>query len=319
MRALFAWTSGQHWLPGYILCRKPWIVAAYDQDFLRNAAAFAAALPKEKPIFLLLQLGWQHETAPMIARFQSALQEAMRLMPNLRVLVLTNTPKERELFLAAGIFAEFCHQNAFLDPARYPLCKRPEKRYDAIYIARITPFKRHELAQDIDSLLLIGDHFESERSYYDEIRAKLAQASWKKRVYSFRVAREIATARCGLCLSKVEGAMFVSAEYLLSGVPIVNTPSIGGREELFPDFAVRTVGESAAEVAAAVAWWREHPLEPLRIREAFLELAAPHRQKLSTVLAEWAGARKVNLPHKLGLRCSLWPWQRLQHGILRSS
>jgi glycosyltransferase involved in cell wall biosynthesis len=42
-------------------------------------------------------------------------------------------------------------------------------------------------------------------------------------------------AAVGLCLSAVEGAMFASMEYMLAGLPIVSTPSIGGRDVYFDE------------------------------------------------------------------------------------
>ena len=66
--------------------------------------------------------------------------------------------------------------------------------------------------------------------------------------------------------------MFVSAEYLLCGRGVVNTPNIGGRDYLFPDFAVITVNEPTPEkIAAAVSQLAAHPPEPEKIRRATIE------------------------------------------------
>jgi uncharacterized protein (TIGR01627 family) len=40
-------------------------------------------------------------------------------------------------------------------------------------------------------------------------------------------------AAVGLCLSDVEGANYASVEYMLAGLPVVSTPSVGGREVYF--------------------------------------------------------------------------------------
>jgi glycosyltransferase involved in cell wall biosynthesis len=47
------------------------------------------------------------------------------------------------------------------------------------------------------------------------------------------------TARVGLCLSAVEGQMMASIEYLMAGLPIVSTPSVGGRDYFFdPEYCL---------------------------------------------------------------------------------
>ncbi|WP_164127899.1 glycosyltransferase, partial [Stenotrophomonas maltophilia] len=46
-------------------------------------------------------------------------------------------------------------------------------------------------------------------------------------------------AAVGLCLSAVEGAMCASMEYLMAGLPVVSTPSVGGRDVYFdPDYCI---------------------------------------------------------------------------------
>jgi glycosyltransferase involved in cell wall biosynthesis len=47
------------------------------------------------------------------------------------------------------------------------------------------------------------------------------------------VNQGLARAVVGLCLSTVEGSNYASMEYMLAGLPIVSTPSIGGREVYF--------------------------------------------------------------------------------------
>lgn len=109
--------------------------------------------------------------------------------------------------------------------------------------------------------------------------------------------------------------MFVSAEYLLSGIPVVNTANLGGRDLMLPEFAVRRAADTPEAVAEAVAWWRDHAPEPRALRAGFLELAAPHRRFLRELIAEKTGVTMNHFPHKLGLRCRLRPWQRWSHGV----
>ena len=300
-------------LPGYVLNREPLILCAYDNDLLKAAGAFRRALPR-KPAWWFLQFGWQHETDALADSFAAALHAVREKTPWWNFVVLTNTPAEAEQMRQRGVEACFCHQNAFLDPERYPLADVP-RRYDAIYVARITPFKRHALAAKIASLRLIGDYSMREKPYFEEIMRLLPQADWSRRCRSRRISRAMAGAHCGLALSAEEGAMFVSAEYLLAGIPVVDTASLGGRDRLLPEFAVRKVADTPEAVAEAVAFWREYGPEPRALREGFLALAAPHRQVLRDLIAEKTGVMLEKFPHKLGLRCRLLPWQRWIHGV----
>lgn len=59
-----------------------------------------------------------------------------------------------------------------------------------------------------------------------------------------------------------------------------------------------------------------NPVDSLSERDAFLRMARPHREVLANLLASIAG-RRVPLPHKLGVRCSLPLLPKLRHGILR--
>ncbi|MGA4555029.1 glycosyltransferase [Methylorubrum aminovorans] len=125
-----------------------------------------------------------------------------------------------------------------------------ERSYDAIYNAQLAPFKRHYLARTIPSCAYITklfSHFPAEHK-----RASIAKflgelprghtvlndiADGDVRLMDhLQVNRALAGAHVGLCLSKVEGAMYASAEYLLAGLPVVSTPSAGGRDAFFhPD------------------------------------------------------------------------------------
>lgn len=305
-------------LRAFRFSRRPYVLAAYDTDFTRHLTAFRRALPADEPVTLLLQLGWQHETAEMRDELAKGLNEAAVMMPNLSVIVLANSPTERDNLRLVGLRAEYCHQNAFLDERRFKLNPRQRREFDAIYVARITPFKRHHLAYNVKSLRMIGCY--SSRSKLDcakfaEVRARLPQAEYSNKVSATRIPREIQRARCGLCLSAEEGAMFACAEYLLCGLPVVNTANIGGRDNIIPEIALRRVSDCADEVAAAVEWWREHAPDPRAVRAEFLELVRPHREFLRELLVDLTGKSFERLPHKLGLRRRLLLWERLQHGV----
>ncbi len=306
------------YLPCYVLSWRPMVVFAYDTDFTKSSESFMRVFAGRGEVYLFLQLGWQHETPKVAEPFAEQLHELVRRMPSLHITILANSPTEVERLEALKLRTIFCHQNAFIDETRYKLALHAPKKYDAIYIARVSPFKRHALTANIRSLRLIGAHNPKEQKYVDDMLELLKYAAYKEKVSASRIPAEIASARCGLCLSAEEGAMFVSAEYLLCGIPVVNTPNIGGRDYLIPDFAVQTVEPTPEAVAAAVEVFCKNPPEPQKIRAATLEKMQTSRAVLRALLREiLPDADTIRLPHKLALRCTRMPWVNFFHGLKR--
>ena len=302
-------------LPCYILNHSPKIIAAFEMDFLRNLPAFQKAIPADEKFTLILQLGWSAELPEVAGELKKRLAEARNAFPEARFIVLANAPREVEIIRD---FNEvyLANHNAFLDPARYKLAKKGKNKFDALYIARITPFKRHELAEKVSNLHLIGNYSEKEKEYFTQTIARFPHAVWSRKVPSFFIGSKIGEAACGLALSAVEGAMFSCGEYTLCGVPVVNTRNLGGRNTLLPEFAVRYADDTAESVAENVDFWVNNPIEPAEIRDGFLKLANPQKELVQDLVNTIAG-KKVYLPHKLNIRCRLLPHTKLLHGIRR--
>ena len=284
-------------------------------DFLRNLQAFQKEIPQGEKFTIFLQLGWSAELPEVAAELKSRLTEAKNAFPEARFIVLANAPAEVEVIKDFNEVYLASH-NAFLDPGRYPVAKKCKRKFDALYIARITPFKRHELAAKVNNLHLIGSYSEKEKEYFTATIAKFPHAVWSQKVPSFCIGRKICEACCGLALSAVEGAMFSCGEYSLCGVPVVNTRNLGGRDTLLPDFAVRYAGDTPDSVAENVEYYVNNPVEPQDIRNVFLKLALPQKESVQDLINTIAG-KKVNLPHKLNIRCRLLPHTKLLYGIRR--
>ena len=315
--------TSKRYLPCTVFCRDPLVLVSYDTDFLRSASAFldVFAESRAKSIRVFLQLGWEHETPKNAEPFAAAVKDILAECDRLRVTVLANSENEVTVLSGLGLDVVLCNQNAFVDETRYPALSLP-KRFDAVYIARLTPFKRHALAAKVESLLLIGQFawLQQEKPYARELLdVHLKHAVWKNHVDASDIPSEIATARCGLCLSEAEGAMFVSIEYLLCGIPVVNTPNIGGRDLMFPDFAVKTVPADPDAVAEAVREFAAQAPQAEEIRAATLEKMNAHRQVFRRLLNDAMAPNKFPaeavLPHKLLLRCTKTPGQFLRYGL----
>jgi hypothetical protein len=121
--------------------------------------------------------------------------------------------------------------------------------------------------------------------------------------------------------------MFVSAEYLLCGLPVVSTPNLGGRDQLFPpDFAL-TVEPSPRAIADGVEQQIDQGHDPRAIREATLALMRPHRDALVDLLQSIYDVECIDrdarmewptlFRHKMGIRCRVPLTVRQRRSLFR--
>jgi glycosyltransferase involved in cell wall biosynthesis len=164
-----------------------------------------------------------------------------------RLTFLGNTDRETRLMAEAGFEAITVNHNCLTNDAAFRPLADVSPIYDAVYNARLSPFKRHELAAEIERLALIfyaadytAPQFHAEHA---RLSALMPHATFVNRLASHGcdmlnpdgVNAILAQSSTGLCLSPVEGAMRASIEYLFAGLPVVSTPSIGGRDVYFDD------------------------------------------------------------------------------------
>lgn len=287
-----------------LLCAAPPVIVTFDIEFSRNVPAFVAFAQVNPGLAILLQLGFEHETAEQAVKLADDVRRALSAAPGARIVILCNCARECVSLAACGMDARLVNQNAFLDERRY----RPMGRarpFAAAYIARVTPFKRHGLippgrARDV---MLMGTYaHKAEREYAESIRRQYAAARW---IPSFRgadVSLFLAQARCGLALSAAEGACFASSEYLLCGLPVVDTPARGGRDVLYPEEFVFRAEATCDAVGAGFDHWTANRPDPRAVRAAWLEKVRPHRAAFRDLMRELTGRAPVRLPHKLGVR-----------------
>jgi len=315
------------YLPCYVISHEPLILITYWHDFVITQENFLASLSEHKDVYILIQIGWQRETPERAQELVDVLAELKGKRDGLHFTFLCNSTHEEEVLKAKGLNAIFCHQNAFIDEKLYPIIPNAQKLYDAIYVARVTPFKRQELAQKIKTLRLIGWTSPLETEYFKKIMSATPQVKWTCEIASNKIYREINSARVGLCLSAEEGAMFVSAEYMLCGIPAVTTKNLGGREVLFPENAFCYVDDNPESVAAGVYKMIKNPPAPSEIRQEYIKNMQIHRQifiKLVQDIIDSSGGNfnfeeqwEEVFIHKFGLRRRISIWTKIKRGIKR--
>ncbi len=187
---------------------------------------------------------------------------------------------------AMGMRAFHINQNLFVDERIYRIDRSVPKKYDAIYVARMHPQKRHELASQIPSCLLVGTA--SGKYARPEWRRKLPDLCPHATFFDFgnrtginanEIHIQMSQARVGLCLSAVEGGMFVASEYLLNGLPVVTTGNRGGRNDWMDPEFTRVVPESSQAVAEAVQDLISRKISPEHVRAETMRRMSVHRER----------------------------------------
>ncbi|NJK93347.1 MAG: glycosyltransferase [Blastochloris sp.] len=277
------------------MSREPWVV--YLREFhLRNQSneihKHLKSLRRSSATFLV-SLSWSHHSESVVLRLVRELREWREKYPHFNWVVLTNTKEEALNFQQQGQASEWVHHNAFVDPTVFSLQSKVKKKWDAVYNAALSPYKRHELAREVKSLGLITYDFGlvNEREYRENIRKDLIRAHWFNYVgkaYRYLSEEEVSRAhlqcRVGLCLSAEEGGMMASIQYLLAGLPVVTTPSMGGRDVFFDPDYVLTVEASPEAVASGVQEMIRRNLDSEWIRQRSLEKMKVHQKRLLNML-----------------------------------
>jgi glycosyltransferase involved in cell wall biosynthesis len=209
------------------------------------------SLHPERPFISLLSLLWDHDNQRKVARLAEVAREYLARYPKHRIVFLCNTEQELARFGAAGAEAFLASHAIFASEDIFRPLPDVAVEFDAVYNARPVAVKRHQLAAEIERVVYISylAHVvpPEARTIIDQlVRRKPMHLLVNEVVDGLPrwidkadVNRTLARAAVGLCLSEVEGVMYASIEYLLAGLPVVSTPSRGGRDVFYdPDYCV---------------------------------------------------------------------------------
>lgn len=260
--------------------------------FLHSMEMLFEALA-ERPAYILYNWYWnidEPERVKLVKRFE--MRQARRY-PRHHFIHLCNTLQQYDVFREHGLNAVFCSQLCLVDENTYQPRPAIEKRFDAVYDARLKEYKRHFLASRIGSLALIHafDPVIDDLAFVAATKKQLGHAHFFNEAggsYRELSAAEVndclAACHVGLCLSRVEGAMYASVQYLLAGLPIVSTRSKGGREVFFDDEYVLIVDDDANAVREGVEEMVRRAIPPESIRGKTLARSRHHRSQLISVV-----------------------------------
>lgn len=285
--------------------------------------ALSPYLAGQRVMFLLLAY-WSLEYESAIDSLRKNAEYHRRRFPNHGLLFLCNTAREKALLDAAGLDAVFLNQNQVVSERSFRPLDDETVTFDAVYNAKLARFKRHYLAAGIDRVLHIAYRCNidmcprASRAYVQRILTRSPSHQFANRLVNGlpawlgreEVNRAYNRASVGLCLSPVEGAMYASVEYLLAGLPVVTTPSRGGRDHFFdPDFCI-TAEPDPRSVRDAVAALRDRAIPRSVIRERTLARIEAERTRGRSDI-ETAFVRHGFEPHV----ASCWPPKQHVGGV----
>ena len=223
-----------------------------------------------------------------LAEILEVVRAVQQAHPHLCLTFLCPTREVAERMREQGLEALHVHSNAFIDHrifAPQPVARR----ISAVHVASVEPFKRHPLAWGVENIAVVTyawrdvDAYAQLHGYRSLTFANFAINAGRcllgPRLTPQQVARVVSAAHCGLILSAEEGQNNASTEYLLCGVPVVSTPSVGGRDEMFDPAHTQIVEPAAADVEAAVEHCRHARIDPQEIRESVMRKIRAHRRR----------------------------------------
>lgn len=240
---------------------------------------------ENRPSLTLLTLSYTYERPYQIRRLVEDLRDLAERLPMAKVVMLANTEAENRAFKEAGIASLFANELIFGNVAAYhPPAVRMEKVYDAVYVGRLDPQKRHELAQDIKKLLCL--YYRTDLSVVEKFRTLLPNATFGNHEFNNnefqlltgeRYLEALDSGHVGLCLSLEEGAMRASIEYQLCGLPVVTTPNLGGRDRFLQHSFAMTAAPDPKEIAKAVDYLRDAAFPASDVRRNALAMIETDR------------------------------------------
>jgi|GEM_PF-797297 len=148
-----------------------------------------------------------------------------------KIFLMCNTNDELLIAKDCGLINSFfCNQNCWIDYNLFKIisCK---KEYDLVLNCRPEKkSKRPFLANKVQNLAIIKGNLVRNNDYFDLNTLKPSFINDNYRLSIVEVVSILNKSYCGGIFSPVEGACYSSSEFLLCGLPVISTKSLGGRD-----------------------------------------------------------------------------------------
>ena len=266
------------------------------EEFTGIAPAFGRTYGSLPAAFLIYPC-WTIENAPRSAEVIKAAKAHLQEHPAHQLMFLCNTAAEAELLARGGLNAILLNKNFTVsDEIFRPLADRVVE-FDAIYNARFDPQKRHAFAREIPRVAYVSYATDTaDLNIQRELATRIQlqnpnhvlvnalEDGLPIRLPPDQVNAALNRAAVGLCLSNVEGSNNASMEYMLAGLPLVSTPSRGGREVFFDHEYCLICDPNPSAVRDAVETLKARNIPPDYIRARTLAKIIPERRRFLSLV-----------------------------------
>lgn len=275
--------------------REPVVIYTFTGWSLGNVFRMSQSLDGRPASFIVGFTKYPSDWKLIFLRRQ--LRKYKNKYPENRIVFITNSVEELNKARRFGFDARWVNKNAFQREDQFVVKPGVEEKYDAVMNARTIRVKRMELARKVDPMAIIT--VVSNEEYYEEMRDVLAKAEWVNfddpGSYTYlsrnEVCRVLNQSRTGLILSAFEGNNKASIEYLLSGTPVVSTPSKGGRDVFFDEDYCAIVEPTPEAVQEGVDSMIACDVDPEYIREQTLDKIHDHRERFLALVSDLTNGR----------------------------
>lgn len=285
----------------YLLNKNPLIVSLCGKESLK-------ALSNEgrgNPAIGLVHLPWNHANLQRMLRMK--IQLVVAGLKGVDTYLVTNTRPEDLYRKAFGLKGFHCMHYIYVNENHYKALE-VDKKYDAVYTAQMAKFKRMHLAKKIQSLYILTYKIQQNEGFdLHSFCPGLSHASYNKSWVGTEQKNLIySQSKVGLCLSKEEGPMLASLEYMLAGIPVVSTKSKGGRDQYYENDYCLIVEDNPEAVKKGVQEMIARNIDPSHIRANTLIKLNKERDRYVDFICDLLSKRGINIDDPENMKKSLF-------------
>ena len=199
------------------------------------------------------------------------------------IIFMSSVPSSHKKRIENGFNSIICNHNTFINTNIYDIKSEFKKEYNMIINSRAKEWKNIYLAKEVDNTALIVNRWNIESHWGnnsdDYLNLKYSYLNDCK-LNQIQVSEKMNQSFTGGIFSFKEGACYSSSEYLLCGIPVVSTKSLGGRDVYYNEYNSIIVEPNEMEVKYACEKLIREKKDPKEIRNSHLEITKEHENNL---------------------------------------
>lgn len=294
----------------YVLSQKPLIICTSEPT--SDLQFFSEKIGQRKAYFLVMFWGNLLFNDRKIKNLRENFEIQQMKYPQHKIIFLCNTEEERQILGEFNPDTHFINHNCLLDSDLYNI-ENVQKDLEVIYNGRLDQSKRHYLLEKCQNVALISAPILKKKSdhlnllyrkigqarvmnFSPPIELQLAPLNQMPSLSSKEVRLILNRSKVGVILSASEGACYASMEYLLCGIPVVSTRSLGGRDVFFNHSFAKVVHSNSKAIQAAVAHFLEMDYSPSEVRKEALSQISSHLSRFKNLLKGIMDSEGVSFP-----------------------